>query len=143
MTPKTFTIPGTAAFLERFLRPAAATSGEGVEIRQDRYGTIVSVIEGRHAAPITTTEAGDLEPILVDPVALAQADPTKPVKIYRTTETVGAIVSANGDLVDLEVAPGILPQAAWDIADCVEGEVASGMTGAVFEIDPHHLLVVA
>ena len=67
MTPKTFTIPGAAAFLERFLRPAAATSGEGVEIRQDGHGTIVSVIEGRHAATITTPEAGDLEPILVDP----------------------------------------------------------------------------
>ena len=143
MTPKTITLPGIVAHLERFLRPLAATAGEGIEIRQDSYGTIVSVCEGRHAATITTATAGDLEPILVEPAAMAAADPSQPIKLYRLAETSGSIVGDDGELVNVAIRPGTLPRSARDLADVVEGEIASGMTKAVFELDPRHLLAVA
>ncbi len=141
--PTTITLPGIVAHLERFLRPLAATAGEGIEIRQDRHGTIVSVCEGRHAATITTATAGELEPILVEPAAMAAADPSRPIKLYRLTESSGSIVGANGELVDIAIRPGTLPRSARDLADVVEGEIASGMTKTVFELDPRHLLAVA
>jgi len=142
MTPKTITLPGIVAHLERFLRPLAATAGEGIEIRQDRHGTIVSACEGRHAATITTMAGGDLEPILVEPGALAAADPSQPIKLYRLAETSGAIVAAGGELVNVPVRPGTLPRSGRDMADVVEAEIASGMTKTVFELDPRHLLAV-
>lgn len=143
MTPTTITLPGIVAHLERFLRPLAATGGDGVEIRQDATGTTVSVREGRHAATITTPAAGELEPILVDPAVLASADPTKPLKLYRMAEASGAIVQADGELATITIRPGTLPRSARDLADVVEGEIASGMTRTVFELDPQHLLAVA
>lgn len=141
--PTTIIVPGIAAYLERFLRPLAATSGDGVEIRQNGNGTYVVACEGRHAATITTREAGDLEPILVDATALATADPSKPIKLYRMTETSAAFVQADGNLATIGIAPGTLPASARAIADAVEGEIASGMTRTVFELDPRHLLAVA
>jgi hypothetical protein len=143
MTPKTIRLPGIVAHLERFLRPLAATAGEGIEIRQDRHGTIVSVREGRHAATITTATGGDLEPVLVEPAAMAAADPSRPIKLYRLAETSGSIVGAGGELVNVAIRPGALPRSARDLADVVEGEIASGMTKNVFELDPRHLLAVA
>jgi hypothetical protein len=141
--PAAITIPGIVVHLERFLRPLAATAGERIEIRQDAVGTIVSACEGRHSATITTATAGDLEPILVDPAVLADADPAKPVKFYRTTEATGVIARRGGELATVEIRPGTLPRSARDMADVVEGEIASGMTKAVFELDPRHLLAVA
>jgi hypothetical protein len=141
--PATITLPGIVAHLERFLRPLAATAGEGIEIRQDEIGTIVSVCEGRHAATITTATAGDLEPILVDPAALADVDPSRPVKLYRTAASTGVIARPGGELASVAIRPGALPRSARDLADVVEGEIASGMTKTVFELDPRHLLAVA
>jgi hypothetical protein len=142
-TPTTIIIPGIAAILERFLRPLSATAGEGIEIRQDERGTTVSACEGRHAATITTAAAGSLEPILVDPTAIADADPSQPLKIYRLTETSGAMLRADGELSTITIRPGTLSRSARDLADTIEGEIASGMTRAVFELDPRHLLAVA
>lgn len=142
-SPSTVVLPGIVVHLERFLRPLAATSGDGVEIRQDANGTTVSACEGRHAATITTRTAGSLEPILVDPAALAAADPSQPVKLYRISPTSGAIVQASGELATVTITPGKLPQSARDLTDVVEGEIASGSTRAVFELDPRHLLAVA
>lgn len=139
----TITIPGVVACLERFLRPLAATSGDGVEIRQDARGTTVSVCEGRHAATITTRATGSLEPILVDPAVLASVDPSQPLKLYRLTPTTGVVARPCGELVAVTITPGTLPKSARDLADAVEGEIASGMTRAVFEVDPRHLLAVA
>lgn len=141
--PTTIVLPGIVAHLERFLRPLAATGGGGVEIRQDARGTVASVCDGRHAATISTTVPGSLEPILVDPAALAAADPSRPVKLYRLAETTGSIVGASGELVDVVIRPGTLPRSATDLADVVQGEIASGMTKTVFELDPQHLLAVA
>jgi hypothetical protein len=141
--PTAITIPGIARHLERFLRPAVATAGDGVEIRQDATGTTVSVCEGRHAATITTPIPGDLEPILVDPVVIAGTDPTQPIKIYRMTETSGVITNTAGELVTITIRNGTATRSARDLADVVEGEIASGMTRTVFEVDPRHLLAVA
>ena len=143
MTPKTITIPGITALLERFLRPAAATSGEGIEIRQDRHGTVVSALEGRHSVTVSNAVAGDLEPILIDPAALASADPNATIKLFRLTETTGTIIGSAGELLDVAIRPGSLHRSARDMATVVEGEVASGMTKQVFEVDPRHLLAVA
>jgi hypothetical protein len=139
-SPSTIIIPGIVSHLERFLRPLAATSGDGVEIRQDDFGTTVSVCEGRHAATITTRPAGQLEPVLVDPAALAGVDPSQPVKLYRLSPTSGAVVQASGELATVTITPGTLQRSARDLADVVEGEIASGTTRAVFELDPRHLL---
>jgi hypothetical protein len=143
MKPSTITLPGIVAHLERFLRPLAATSGDGVEIRQNEHGTTVSVREGRHAATITTTVSGSLDPILVDPVDLSRVDPAQPAKLYRMNETSGVLAVAGGELASIVVTPGTLSASASDLADVVAGEIASGMTKAVFEIDPRHLLAVA
>lgn len=141
--PSTIVLPGIVAHLERFLRPLAATSGDGVEIRQDDRGTTVSACEGRHAATITTRAGGSLDPVLVDPAVLAAADPSQPVKLYRLSPTSGAIVQRSGELATVTITPGKLSRSARDLADVVEGEIASGSTGAVFELDPRHLLAVA
>ena len=143
MSPTTIPLPGIVAHLERFLRPLAATSGAGVEIRQTERGTTVSACDGRHAATITTPAAGILAPILVDPAALAGIDPSRPTKLYRTSDTSAAIVLADGGLATVSITNGTLPRSATDLADAVAGEVASGMTRAVFEVDPRHLLAVA
>jgi len=143
MTPKTIILPGIVAHLERFLRPLAATAGDGIEIRQTDRGTTVSACEGRHAATITTAAGGDLEPILVEPGALSAADPSQPIKLYRLAETSGSIIGAGGELVNVPIRPGTLPRSATDLAGVVEGEIASGMTKTVFELDPRHLLAVA
>jgi hypothetical protein len=142
-TPTTIVVPGLAAVLEEFLRPRAATSGDGVEIRQDETGTTVSACEGRHAATIRTTAAGRLEPILVDPAALAGGDPAGELKLYRMAETSAVVVQAGGELATVVIAPGAPARSARDLADVVEGEIASGMTKAVFELDPRHLLAIA
>lgn len=136
-------IPGVAALLERFLAPLAATSGDGVEITQDGGGTTVSVCDGRHAATITTPTAGTIPPMLVDPAALAKADATKPIAIYRTGDATGVIQAADGSLIDITIRPGTLSPSARAVADVVDGEIASGMTKQTFEIDPRHLAAVA
>lgn len=141
--PATIVVPGITALLERFLRPLAATAGDGIEIRQTDRGTTVSACEGRHAATITTRAGGDLEPILVDPAALAVADPSQPLKIYRLAETTGAIVRVDGSLETVSIREGTLPSTARDVASAVEGEIASGMTKEIFQLDPRHLLAVA
>lgn len=141
--PASIILPGIITHLERFLRPLAATSGDGVEIRQDDFGTTVSVCEGRHAATITTRTAGKLEPVLVDPAALAGVDPSQPLKLYRFSQTSWAIVQASGELSNVTITPGTLQRSARDLADVVEGEIASGMTTAVFDVDTQHLLAVA
>ena len=41
MTPKTIILPGIVAHLERFLRPLAATAGDGIEIRQTERHLII------------------------------------------------------------------------------------------------------
>jgi hypothetical protein len=109
MTPATITLPGIVSHLERFLRPASATSGDGIEIRQDERGTTVTACEGRHAATISTTTAGHLEPVLVDPAALAGVDPSRPAKLYRVTETSGAVELGTGELATVTITPGTLP----------------------------------
>lgn len=139
----TVTIPGIVSVLERFLRPAMATSGDGVEVRQDAHGLTVSVCEGRHAATITTKEPGRLDPMLIAPEAFAQMDATKPFKLYRLTDKTGVILHSDGSLVDVAIRPGTLSRSAMDMAELVEGEIASGMTKAVFDVDVHHLLAVA
>jgi hypothetical protein len=141
--PTTIIVPGIVSVLERFLRPLAATSGAGIEIRQTAAGTSVIACEGRHAATITTRTAGNLEPILVDPAALADADPSQPIKLYRMSPTTVTIVRPSGELVTVPVVPGELPRSAKTLADAVEGEIASGSTRAVFELDPRHLLAAA
>ena len=141
--PTTIIVPGIVSVLERFLRPLAATSGDGIEIRQTAAGTTVIACEGRHAATITTRTAGNLEPILVDPAALADADPSQPLKLYRMSPTAVTIVRPSGELVTVPIVPGELPGSAKGLADAVEGEIASGSTRAVFELDPRHLLAAA
>jgi hypothetical protein len=141
--PTTITVPGLAAVLDEFLRPHAATAGDGVEIRQDDHGTTVSACEGRHAATIRTTAAGSLEPILVDPAALAGGDPAGELKLYRMTETSVVAFRPDGELASVTVRPGTLSRSARDLADVVEGEIASGSTDAVFELDPRHILAIA
>jgi hypothetical protein len=141
--PTTIILPGCIAFLERFLRPLAATAGDGIEIRQDDHGTTVTACEGRHAATIATRTAGHLEPVLVDPAALAGVDPSRPAKFYCVAETSGIVELGTGELATVTITPGTLPSSARDMADVVGGEIASGMTKAVFEIDPRHLLAVA
>jgi len=53
MTETAIVLPGVVVDVERFLRPLAAASGDGIEIRQDARGTAVIACEGRHAATIT------------------------------------------------------------------------------------------
>jgi hypothetical protein len=142
-SPSTIVLPGVVARLERFLRPSAATSGDGVQIHQDDRGTTVIACEGRHAATITTRTGGSLEPILVDPAVFADADPSKPLKLYRLSPTSGAVVRESGELASVTITNGELPRSATNLADVVEGEIASGSTRAVFELDPRHLLAVA
>lgn len=142
-TPTTITLPGIVACLERFLRPTCATSGEGVQITQHERGTTVTACEGRHAATITTTHAGSLEPVLVDPKVFADADPSQPVKLYRLSQTSGVIDRHGGELVSVTLTPGELPRSATNLFDVVEGEIASGSTRAAFELDPRHLLAIA
>ena len=113
--PTTITLPGCIAFLERFLRPLAATAGDGVEIRQDDRGTTVTACEGRHAATISTRTAGHLEPVLVDPAALAGVDPSRPAKLYRVTETSGAVELGTGDLATVTITLGTLPASGRDM----------------------------
>lgn len=141
--PATITIPGLAAVLDEFLSPDAATAGDGVEIRQDKAGTTVSACEGRHAATIRTPAGGSLEPILLDPAALAGGCPGQDLKLYRMTETAGVVAQGTGELVTVTIRPGPLARSARDMADVVEGELASGMTRTVFELDPRHLLAAA
>jgi hypothetical protein len=143
MTPTTITLPGIVGYLERFLRPLSATSGDGIEIRQDERRTVVAAIEGRHAAIITTPIPGSLEPVLVDPASLAGVDPSRPARIYRLAETSGVVELATGELSTITITPGTLSAPSRDLADVVGGEIASGMTKAVFEVDPRHLLAVA
>jgi len=142
-TPTTIILPALVCQLERFLRPLAATSGDGVQIRQNAHGTTVVACEGRHAATITTRTPGDLEPILVDPAALADPGARGVVKLYRLSATAGAVEKSSGELATVAIAPGELPQSARDLADVVEAEIASGSARAAFEIDPRHLLAVA
>jgi hypothetical protein len=144
-SPSTIVLPGIVSQLERFLRPLAATSGDGVQIHQDANGTTVIACEGRHAATITTRATGSLEPILVDPVALAGAgaDASQSLKLYRLSPTSGVIARSSGELVTITITPGELPPSARNLADVVEGEVASGSTRAAFELDPRHLQAVA
>lgn len=142
-SPATIVLPGVASVLDEFLRPHAATAGDGVEIRQDEHGTTVSACEGRHAATIRTTAGGSLEPILVDPTVLAGGDPGDQLKLYRMTDTTGVVAQADGELVNVTVRPGTLARSARDLADAVEGEIASGSATAVFELDPRHLLAIA
>lgn len=141
--PSTIILPGVVARLERFLRPLAATSGDGIEIRQDDRGTTVIACEGRHAATITTRTAGSLEPMLIDPAVLADADPSQPLKLYRLSPTSAVVPRSSGELATVSITPGELPRSARDLADVIEGEIASGSTRAVFELDPRHLLAVA
>lgn len=140
-TPSTIVLPSVVSCLERFLRPLAATSGDGIQIHQDATGTTVIACEGRHAATITTRTPGSLEPVLVDPAVLA--DVSSPVKLYRLSATSGAVVRSSGELATITITPGELPRSARNLTDVIEGEIASGSTRAVFELDPRHLLAVA
>lgn len=146
MTPITIRLPRLVRHLERFLRPAAASHGEGVEIRQDARGTTVVACEGRHAAVIRSkpgaTPPLEMPTVLVDASALALAG-DRDLQIVVLSETTAVVPVPNGQPETITLRPGTLPASARSMADTVEGEIASGMTKSVFRVDPQHLLAVA
>ena len=143
MSIKTVELPPAAGWLDRFSFPAAATSGDGVEISQTPAGTRIALCDGRHSALIETPAPGETAPFLVDPADLAKADPAKPVALYLTGETTALIQDQAGNLVEIAIRPGQLQPSAVSVADAVDAEVASGMTRQVFEVDPRHLVAAA
>lgn len=96
-----------------------ATSGDGIEIRQDARGTTEIACDGRHAYTINTKTAGSVEPTLLDPAVTADADPSPSAKLYRLSPTSGAIVRVSDELATVTITPDKLPGAALDLADVV------------------------
>jgi hypothetical protein len=146
MNPITIRLPRLVGHLERFLRPAAASHGEGVEIRQDARGTTVVACEGRHGAVVRSkpgaTTPLEMPSVLVDAAALALAG-DHDLQIVLLSETTAVAPIPGGQPETITLRPGTLPESARSMADTVEGEIASGMTKAAFEIAPRHLLAVA
>lgn len=146
MTPITIRLPRLVGHLERFLRPASASHGEGVEIRRDSRGTTVVACEGRHAAVIRSTPGAtpplEMPSVLVDAAALAVAGDGD-LQVVPISDNSLVVVPSVGEPVTTTVRQGSLPESARSMADTVEAEVTSGMTKATFHVDPRHLLAVA
>lgn len=142
-TTAKITLPACVRRLRDFLLPAAACHGEGIQVRQSGTTTIVTACEGRHLATITssTTPSTETPPFLVDPAAIANG--AGPVTLVRLSETTAVVVEPEGPPQTVAITSGTLPPTATSTAEAVAGEIASGMTKTVRDIEPRHLLAVA
>ena len=142
-TAAKITLPACVRWLRDFLLPAAACHGEGIEVRQSGTVTVVTACEGRHLATITSMPESSTEtsPFLVDPAALAGG--VGPMTLVRLSDTSAVVVEQEGQPQTVAITSGTLPPTAMSTAEAVAGEIASGMTKTIRDLDPRYLLAVA